>query len=306
MTVNSASPNTIIFIDSTVPDYLQLAANILPDTEVFILDANRDGVEQITEVLGNRQNIASVQIVSHGSQGRVFLGNTVLDEQTLQNYTPHLQLWGNALNEDGDILLLGCNVASGETGQTFIEQLSQIAGADVAASENVTGNAAKGGDWELEAKTGEIETALSVQAGTLQAYSGTLAVGVGLLGTYYYDDDFEGGIATTQIDPTINFNWGGSETIAGKDVDGAFSVKWTGALITDGLSSNKETYDFKIRADDGVRLWIYKPGQWQTVIDEWTSNTTGYGSIELTGGKGTFYPIRIDYQDTGGDAEIHL
>lgn len=41
----------------------------------------------------------------------------------------------------------------------FIDHLALFTGADVAASDDLTGNAALGGDWELEAAAGTIETA---------------------------------------------------------------------------------------------------------------------------------------------------
>ncbi|MEG4634804.1 DUF4347 domain-containing protein, partial [Microcoleus sp. AR_TQ3_B6] len=45
----------------------------------------------------------------------------------------------------------------------FLERLSELTGADIAASANPTGNAALGGNWELEVKIGRIE-AIPIQA----------------------------------------------------------------------------------------------------------------------------------------------
>src|SRR4028119_1994703 len=45
----------------------------------------------------------------------------------------------------------------------FLERLSELTGADIAASANPTGNAALGGDWELEVQIGRIE-ATPIQA----------------------------------------------------------------------------------------------------------------------------------------------
>ncbi|MEG5064016.1 DUF4347 domain-containing protein, partial [Microcoleus sp. B3-A4] len=53
----------------------------------------------------------------------------------------------------------------------FLERLSELTGADIAASANPTGNAALGGDWELEVQIGSIE-ATPIKA---LAYSGILA-----------------------------------------------------------------------------------------------------------------------------------
>ncbi len=127
----------IVFIDKAVTDYESLIAGIKPGTSVVVLDPTRDGVEQITQALQGRK-YKSVHIVSHGSEGSVQLGATQLNANNLNHYTNQLQKWRNYLTDDADILLYGCNVASGD--KTFVQQLSQITGADVAASDDITGN----------------------------------------------------------------------------------------------------------------------------------------------------------------------
>jgi len=86
------------------------------------------------------------------------LGADVLNEKDIETFSTQIKQWGNSLTKNGDILLYGCDVAAGETGLKFVKYLSEIAGADVAASNNKTGNKALGGDWELEVKLGDIET----------------------------------------------------------------------------------------------------------------------------------------------------
>ena len=56
----------------------------------------------------------------------------------------------------------------------FLQRLSELTGADIAVSANPTGNAALGGDWELEVQTGSIETPIPFNANTLKTYSGVL------------------------------------------------------------------------------------------------------------------------------------
>src|SRR6185436_4244737 len=45
------------------------------DMLVVVLDANWDGVEQITQMLAVYQGLAAVQIISHGTSGALRLGN---------------------------------------------------------------------------------------------------------------------------------------------------------------------------------------------------------------------------------------
>ncbi|MEG4594386.1 FG-GAP-like repeat-containing protein, partial [Microcoleus sp. F8_C2] len=56
----------------------------------------------------------------------------------------------------------------------FLQRLNELTGADIAASANLTGNAALGGNWELEVQTGLIETPIPFNANALTTYSGLL------------------------------------------------------------------------------------------------------------------------------------
>ncbi|MBX9258962.1 DUF4347 domain-containing protein [Desmonostoc muscorum CCALA 125] len=165
-------PNqNIVFIDQAVIDYESLIAGIQPGTSVVILDSNKDGVEQITQALQGGK-YQSVQIISHGSNGSLQLGTTQLNANNLNSYSNQLQQWKNYLTGDADILLYGCNVASFD--QTFVQELSQITDADVAASDDITGNAELGGDWDLEVKVGSIESHLALTPEVTKAYRSIL------------------------------------------------------------------------------------------------------------------------------------
>ncbi|WP_448599762.1 Ig-like domain-containing protein [Thermoleptolyngbya sp.] len=165
---------TVVFVDVSTPDYQTLIAGIHPDTDVYILNAEQDGIQQITTYLAGRSSISSVHIVSHGSAGSLHLGSTVLNSSTLERYSAALQSWSAALTDDADILLYGCNIAKGE-GSAFVQQLAALTGADLAASTNLTGRAAHGGDWTLEYTTGSIEAGNPFNPDTLNQYLGTLA-----------------------------------------------------------------------------------------------------------------------------------
>ncbi len=166
--------SSIVFVDARVSNYQSLIAGV-NTSEVFVLDPNRDGVDQITEVLADRSHISSVHIVSHGDSASLELGNTQLSSETLHAYSGDLQAWAKSLTPNADILLYGCNVASSEAGEKLIQQVSQLTGADLNASNDLTGNAALGGDWQLEAATGKIESSLAFQPQSLEDYEATLA-----------------------------------------------------------------------------------------------------------------------------------
>jgi len=146
----------IVFIDSRVTDYQTLVDSLTEPAEVFILDSASDGLTQIAARLQGRSDIDALDIISHGSQGALYLGSTVLDNGNIASYDAQLAGIGGALTSEGDILLYGCNVAQGEVGLQFINSLAQYTGADVAASEDLTGAAGLGRDWNLEQRTGPI------------------------------------------------------------------------------------------------------------------------------------------------------
>ena len=73
----------------------------------------------------------------------------MLDSGNLDAYGLQLASIGSALTAIGDILLYGCNVAQGGVGMQFISLLAQITGADVTASDDLTGNENLNGDWEF-------------------------------------------------------------------------------------------------------------------------------------------------------------
>lgn len=166
--------STLVFVDSKVADYETLVNNVKPGTEVIILDADRDGIEQITEILTNCRNLDSIQIVSHGDVASLQLGNSSLNSSNLDSYQPQLQQWKKALTKKGDILLLGCKVAKDGLGKSFINRLSELTEADVAASDDLTGNKDLGGNWKLEASTGLINAPLAFQVRALSAFNSVL------------------------------------------------------------------------------------------------------------------------------------
>ena len=149
----------IVFIGANVSNFEDLILSIDPTFEIVVIDSKSNGILQMADALANRHDIDSLHIISHGSSGLLTLGATVIDQQSLQTYRDALKTIGNALSASGDILLYGCDVAKGESGQTFISALSDITGADIASSTNLTGAISLGGDWALEFQTGVIEAA---------------------------------------------------------------------------------------------------------------------------------------------------
>jgi large repetitive protein len=165
----------IVFIDAHVDDYQMLATGVLPGIEVVLLDPQRDGVQQISEVLAMGAGINSVHIVSHGSAGSIQLGNSFLNVENLGDRAAELMSWAEHLATNADLLIYGCEVALGKAGQDFIARLSELTGAAVAASSTKVGNAEIGGKWQLDVMTGEIASSSAFTPEKMAAYGHVLA-----------------------------------------------------------------------------------------------------------------------------------
>jgi uncharacterized protein DUF4347/uncharacterized protein DUF4214/hemolysin type calcium-binding protein len=99
----------------------------------------------------------------------------VLSTDTLSKYQQALFSWQIGLKQNADILIYGCDAAKGDIGHVFITELSTITGANIAASDNLTGNANKDGDWELSVCIGEIKSSIAFTDTTTAAYEGIFA-----------------------------------------------------------------------------------------------------------------------------------
>ena len=168
--INGMVTSRVVFVDPSVANVDTVIAGVPANATVVVLDAGRDGVQQIHDYLAANAgkvaaidivtDLASVDVVSHGSPGEIMLGSTVLNAANMASYSSQLADIGSHLTDGADLLLYGCDVASGSTGQQFITALAAATGADVAASTDLTGSAAAGGDWTLEANTGTTRLAM--------------------------------------------------------------------------------------------------------------------------------------------------
>ncbi|MGL5195223.1 MAG: DUF4347 domain-containing protein, partial [Chroococcales cyanobacterium] len=93
----------MVIIDPNVDQWQILAAGVRPNTEVHILDPNRDGIEQITEILSSAPPCPKIgegpaivrantlHLISHGTPGTLYLGNSTLELNNLEKYRSQLQ-----------------------------------------------------------------------------------------------------------------------------------------------------------------------------------------------------------------------
>ena len=219
--IQSASiPKSLVFIDSRVENFDFLAASLPEGAHAVILDANADGLGEITSVLSELSDVESIHIISHGRPGELMLGNTVLTLDSLTSIqSQQLQIIGGSLDSDADILIYGCDFGAGARGEAASKILSELTGADVASSTDVTGHISLGGDWDLESHVGQIEEQVVFTA--------------------TFQEQWVGKLVTVTVDTTSDSNDAGGTGI----VDGNLShdISWLNANVgADGRISMRE------------------------------------------------------------------
>lgn len=168
----------VAFVDANVEDYQGLLEDLRAATddsrtlEVWLLDGEQDGIEQISQILQGYSDLDAIHLVSHAADGRLRLGNAWISNQNVEAYAGQLALWNNSVRSDADLLIYGCDLAASVDGRDFAEALGVLSGMDVAASVDETGSSTLGGDWNLEWNSGAIET----RASSSELWAGLLSM----------------------------------------------------------------------------------------------------------------------------------
>ena len=95
-TFSSLSPNqvatathaNVIFIDNRVQDSAALLKDLAPGVEIVFLKADQDGLQQIANYLNGRI-VEAIQVVAHGFEGNLWLGNSFLDNNSIEIDSNH-------------------------------------------------------------------------------------------------------------------------------------------------------------------------------------------------------------------------
>jgi len=120
----------------------------------------------------------------------------------------------------------------------------------------------------------------------------------GLLGEYFDNSHFQGKPAFARVDSIVDFNFG--EKSPDPRIANAkdFSVRWTGTFVPqlNGL------YRLAIASDDGSRLYLDD----KLVVDDWGQHPETQRSCEVQLEAGKAYNVRIEYNQTGGNASMHF
>ncbi|MEW8470659.1 MAG: Ig-like domain-containing protein, partial [Candidatus Thiodiazotropha sp.] len=248
----------LVIIDPATPDYQSLLDDLVSRDsggrgfEVVLLDAGGNGIDQLSEILAEYRGLDAIHLISHGGEGEMRLGDASLDLQALQQSAERIAAWGEALNNDGDWLIYGCDIAATRSGEHFIEQFAALTGADVAASTDLTGFSHENGDWELEFSRGSIETVLAPSASFQENYQHTLDITTGLMGHWAFD--------ANAADSSGNSYHGTLTNGAAIDTNDATDIVGEGKLSLDGINDyvNLSTHvsSFSGLTQGTISAWI--------------------------------------------------
>ena len=153
----------LAIFDSRVDDLPQLLAGLRPGVTAHVLDPDRDGIEQISQLIQHRPP-ATLTLVAHGAPGELQLGSVRLELGNVEHYADHLRSWFRTA-EASQLTLLACHVAAGDAGMEFVEELAALTGAVVTAAATAVGN----GQWPPIA-------AQTFRQSLLEEYSATLVL----------------------------------------------------------------------------------------------------------------------------------
>ncbi len=243
-----------------------LEVGVRAGAKVLVLDPQRDGIAQITEAIGESR-IYSLHLVCHGASGSLSLGGTTLSLANIQQYRQPLLEWGVS-----EILIYGCNVAAEPK---FLQVLHQLTDANIAASTNKVGNAAKGGSWQLDALIGEVKSLLAFEPQVIRNYPGVFG---GEFGTDVYDETKTPTLDFSQANYRVNENG----RVVGADITIERTVKF-GRLSTvevklsDGTAKGGEDFD-----DETIEVEFAPGERSKTITIPITNDRIVEGDEDLT------------------------
>ena len=140
-------------INGNLKDIDTILEQIDKNFDILILRDN-NGLDELNEYLDAQDsNYSAIHFIVHGYKDEMTVNGEVIDNDTFD--AADWKAVGEHLTSDGDILLYGCHTAATNDGVELIGRIAEASGADVAASDDMTGLS---GDWELEYSSGLINT----------------------------------------------------------------------------------------------------------------------------------------------------
>ena len=221
--------------------------------EIVLLDADVDGIRQISDTLALYEDLESVHIISHGDGDSVQLGASNLGSDSIEGYAAEIAGWSDALGGEADLLFYGCNLASTEDGRTLLDSMAALCDCDVAASDDITGHQDLGGDWDFEYVVGDIETEVGFSEEVQQNWYFTLDITSNLLLHHTFDTDASDS-SGNNYDGTLT-NGATIDTSAGTNQIGDGKLSLDGS--NDYVDASAHVANFDGLTTGTISAWVY-------------------------------------------------
>ncbi|HEX8189513.1 MAG TPA: glycoside hydrolase family 3 C-terminal domain-containing protein [Pyrinomonadaceae bacterium] len=119
----------------------------------------------------------------------------------------------------------------------------------------------------------------------------------GLRAEYFDNKDLQGTPAATRTDERLNFDWFTDAPVPGINTDN-FSARWTGYFVPPASG----TYQFGVRADDGIRVFLDD----RPLVDSWRDSSTRTLTQAVEFEAGRAYKLRVEYYERYASATAKL
>src|SRR6516162_3581355 len=171
----SATLREIAFIDRNVDDLETLLAGLRLELDPILLSDDEPALRQMSCLVRDWDGLEAIHVIAHGRVGEVSFGAGALSLESLAGHAADLRAIGQALGNDGKLLLWSCDTAAGARGSAFLEALESATGAEVRAAAGTIGSQPLGGRWQLDVSSGKETVAAPLTARGMAGYAGVLA-----------------------------------------------------------------------------------------------------------------------------------
>jgi hypothetical protein len=280
--VPAGARTEIVFVDTGVAGYEAIVAGVTAGVEVVLINSSADGLSQMLKTLEGREGIDAIHVASHGEAARLLLGSSTLHLGNLGSHADDLAAIGRALAADGDIHLWGCDIGKSQEGRDFVQALAEATGADVAASDDLTGLL---GDWELELATGDVAASMAIAWSEEMPTLGTwtaIDLKPNPPGDNYGEGQYYGeSLGQSYEQGGFRFSWNGYAEEDSHAI--AFGTHWEGQVGVNFVRSpfGDPNTQLTIESVDGSEFWLreFRLSNDATGSTEWTF--TGYRDGEI-------------------------
>jgi len=291
-----------VLIDGALDDQELLLSAAEGADLIHVYDSRYQSADEVlAEVVswadGHNQQLDSLSILSHGRDGAFELGDEKQTTASLNQSQDNQNSWqslARVLDSDADIYLYGCNLAASADGEALLESLAGLTGANVHASDDLTGS---GGDWVLEVSTASANGMTPLNVELLQHYHYSLgnetvadqfinAAFDGDDGTISWTSDWaEGGESDgvsagfIRVGDQNGAMTGNELTVGGDGLANGYSI--TRGLDLSLASSAQLNFDYQrevLSAGGTINLEIYNGTNW-SVLQAFTLSSSD-GSVQ--------------------------